>query len=457
MFLRRFGRRSTAPLALVAALFAAGCTSAPTDLVDPANRATGSTTIVWTSSPTLRNASDDERYVLVDAFEQANPSIKVRVEPGSDSTDRLRKKLKGELSSGSVTPDVYSGDVIWPAEFGHDGLALPLNRYLPQSFWNRYDSVLVQAMTYQHEIYAAPYFVDKGFLYYRADLLKRAGLTPPRTWEELESDALVLKSRALPYQFAWQGDSYEGLTCDWMEFMADAFNGLPPNTGIAQQLASPQALRALRFMRTLIQSGISPPDTNSNEEAQTDKLFDGGQVAFLRSWDSSYANALGSGSRIADPGDVGVELPPTFQDETGPGFSAFGGWSLFVNPHSRNPDAALTFVKWMTGVQAQRILATQFSSIPANVQVLGQFTTRNPSSGPVLSIAANAKLVDRPSQSPNYAHVVSSAIYTNINKVLFESPGVDPCRALIDAAHAIDPTARGTLTCSGSSSVGGRP
>lgn len=434
------------PVALLAAGLAAGCTSAPGGLIDPANRAAGSATIVWTSSPTLRNASDDVRQVLVDAFEQAYPSLKVRLEPGSDSTDRLRKKLYDELSTGSVTPDVYSGDVIWPAEFGQAGLALPLNKYLPDVFWHRYDSALVQAMTYQGNIYAAPYFVDKGFLFYRADVLKQAGLKPPGTWEELESDALALKARGLPYQFAWQGDSYEGLTCDWMEFMADAFGGLP-DTGIARQLASPQALRALNFMRSLNTLAISAPNTNSNTESQTDKLFDAGdnKVAFLRSWDSSYASALGAGSGIADPDKVGVALPPIFAGGTGPGFSAVGGWSLFVNPHSRNLNAALTFVQWMTGEQAQRILATQFSEIPANVQVLAQSTAQQ--SSPVLAAAAHAKLVDRPSQTPDYSDVVSKAIFTNIHDALFGASGLTPCKALIDAARTIDPTVQVTLKC----------
>ncbi len=91
MVLRR--RLIRVRIAATVLMLAAGCTSAPSDLVDPANRAEGSDTIVWVSSPTLRSASDDVRQVLVDAFEQANPSIRVDLRPGSDSTDRLHDAL----------------------------------------------------------------------------------------------------------------------------------------------------------------------------------------------------------------------------------------------------------------------------------------------------------------------------------------------------------------------------
>ena len=97
---------------------------------------------------------------------------------------------------------------------------------------------------------------------------------------------------------------------------------------------------------------------------------------------------------------------------TGPGYSNVGGWDLYVNPHSKNIAADLTFVKWMTGTTAQGILKNQFSMIPVNQQVR---TTG--SSNPVLAVVPKTKLISRPSQTPEYP-AVSQAIYTNVNSVL---------------------------------------
>lgn len=312
---------------------------------------------------------------------------------------------------------------------------------------------MVRAMTYHGAIYGVPDFVDEGFLYYRKDLLARAGLKPPRTWEQLVADAMVLKRDHLRYQFVWQGNNYEGLTCVWYEFMADAFGELPPGASPAADLDSPQSLKALDFLRSLINDGISPRNVDTFEETDADIAFDSGQAAFMRGWDSSYSDAISAASSLhAD--QVGVELPPTFQPDSGPGWSTLGGWGLFINPRTRNRQAALTFVKWMAGPQAQWIIATQYSQIPANASVRD-----NPAviaRSPVLQAAAHARVVARPSDTVDYPQV-SEAIHANIYAALPGpgSAGENPCVALVRAARALDPRATGRLQCPAAATASG--
>jgi multiple sugar transport system substrate-binding protein len=442
--------------ALTALLLTSGCTGGPAGAPGPAGSGTGSGTIEWLAGPETETASDDVRQVLVDAFEQAYPSITVNLVTGPNSTDTLRSTLHRELSAGAVTPDVYSGDVVWPYQFARDKLALPLSNYLPRSFWNRFGTpgtpgsgaTMVAAMRYRGAEYAVPYFVDEGFLYYRKDLLAKAGLKPPVTWEQLVQDSAALKAHGLPYQFVWQGNNYEGLTCDWYEIMADAFGRLPAGAGTAAELDSPQALKALDFLRTLITAGVSPRNTDTFEEPDADNAFDSGHAAFLRSWDASYADALSSTSAVASPHQVGVEPPPAFQGQAGPGWSVLGGWSLFVNPHTRHLRADLTFVKWMASVQAQRILATQYQEIPtvASVRADPAIVAGNP----VLQAAQRTRLVSRPSATADYQKI-TDAVHGGVYAALPgpSSAGQNPCRALAGAARQIDPRVHGTLRCPG--------
>jgi multiple sugar transport system substrate-binding protein len=298
-------------------------------------------------------------------------------------------------------------------------------------------------------------------MFYRKDLLKQAGLPVPATWEQLVADSNALRSRGLPYQFAWQGDAYEGLTCVWTELLADAYGGqsTPDSaTSVDQQtaarLASPQALKALEFLRMLINAGLSPAGAASFEEPQGDSAFDSGKAAFLRSWDSSYANAMSATSAVADPDKVGVVPPPAFEGQQGTGFSVIGGWNLFINPHSRNLTADLTFLRWIAGPQAQRILATQFSEIPSNYAVR---TDPNVTSGnPILAAAAQTRLISRPSSAPGYG-ALSQRIFTAIHAALPAGPNArtaDPCTTLLNLAAGIDAAVRGTLNCDASG--GGR-
>ncbi len=448
-------RRLAATAAAIA--LAAGCTSPPAAQppLPRAGKGPGAGTIVWLSSPTTLTATDDVRQVLADAFEQAYPSIKVELETGPDSTDRLRSILVSELPAGPATPDVYSGDVVWPQEFARDGLALPLSRYLPASLWRKYSppgsrraaSPLIQAVSYRGQVYAVPYFLDEGFLYYRKDLLKRAGLRPPRSWEQLVHDSRVLKRDHLPYQFVWQGNDYEGLTCVWTEMLADSAGGLPAGQDVAAELDSPRALKALRFLRRLIVSGVSPRGTSMFQETDTDNAFDSGKAAFMRGWPSAYANAMSTQSAVADPAKVGVMPPPAFRGQRGPGWSVLGGWAIYVNPHSRYLRAGLTFAAWMAGTQAQRIIATQYSQIPGNAQV-----RRDPAviaTNPVLRAAAGTRLVSRPAMTPGYPRI-SRAIHAGIHAALpgqFSAAALSPCQALVRAAHEINPRVHGTLRC----------
>jgi len=434
---------------MAAMLLAGGCgRAAGTGTSDGDGTGGGPVTIVWWSGPTTWGTDNDARQVLRDAFERANPSIRVRIVTGPDGTDPQRETLMSDLSAGLDTPDVYSGDVVWPYEFARDGFALRLDKYLPASFWSVFAApgtplsrnTVVQNVSYEGGIYAVPEFIDKGLLYYRKDLLAEAGLRPPDTWEQLIAESKALSAKDLPSQYVWEGDDYEGLTCVWMEVLADALGHAPTSASIATDLASPAGLRALALLRQLINEHVSPANSATLEEADGDHAFDTGQAAFLRDWDSSYANAMSSSSTVADPAKVGVIPMPGFQDQPSPGWSALGGWSLFVNPHSEKLRADLAFVTWIAGPQAQRILATQASQIPSNYAVATDPALVG--SDPVLSAAARTRLVTRPAATADYQHV-SAAIHDNVHAALpdgHSSPGGDPCQALAAAARAIDPS-----------------
>jgi multiple sugar transport system substrate-binding protein len=448
----------------VALMLVCGCSGTPGGAAPtPGSGGPGGiTTIQWLAG-SITQTANDPRQVLIDAFERAYPAIRVELVTAPASTDSQRSILVKELHEGSHTPDVYLGDVVWPAEFGHGGLALPLDR-LPDSFWQRFGTVgtpqyqLVQAVTYHNHKYAAPFFVDEGFLYYRKDLLARIHQRAPTTWEQLEADAVQLRRAGLRYEFVWQGNGYEGLTCDWTEFVTDAAgNALDLNGGqpmralVATQLDSPAAVKALDFMRGLLQRGISPPQTSTFDELRANDEFDRGQAAFLRGWDSSWAAATGAHSTVAD--EVGVAPLPGFADHSR-GWSVIGGWDLFINPHSTHIDEDLTFIKWMTGTSAQRILASQYQEIPSNTGV--RTDPEMIRVNPVLRAAGGANrdlLVSRPSPTTDYQNI-TEVLHTSIHSGL-TSATANTCQLLVTAARELDRDAPGTLPCSAAPDGGG--
>ncbi len=398
----------------------------------PAGSAT-SGNITWWASP-ITTSGPDPRTVLIKDFEKVYPKIHVTLRSAPTDTDTNRASLITQISGGSSSPDVFMGDVIWPAQFGHSGLAVPLSKYLPSSYWKTFAPGLVAGATYKGQVYGAPFFEDQGFLYYRKDLLAKEHMSVPKTWQQLQTDAVALKNKGLvKYGYVWQGASYEGLTCNFMEYLGSA-GGSVLNSGMTQStLDSAAGQKAISFMRGLITSGASPSAVTTFQEPQAMSAFANGQAAFLRNWDYAWSFSQTASSPSKVVGKVGVSPLPAFQGETSPGTSNIGGWNLYINPHSKNVAADLTFIKWMTSSTAQTTLATQFSEIPTVTSVRSSQAVI--SKNPVLATVPKTRLIPRPAQTPQYAKV-SQAIYTNVNSVL--SGQTPPATGLKTASNQVN-------------------
>jgi multiple sugar transport system substrate-binding protein len=430
----------------VGALAAAGCSSSSSPSATSTGTGTGagtapaggtssapgnatSGTINWWASP-INTSGKDVRQVLISDFEQQYPNIKVTLTSAPTNTDTNRATLATTISGGSSTPDVFMGDVIWPAQFGAHQLAVPLSQYLPTSYWGQFAPGLVQGASYKGQVYGSPLFEDQGFLYYRKDLLAKEHLAVPTTWEQLESEATQLvHAGVVKYGFVFQGASYEGLTCNYMEYLASAGGFATNSTYTQASLDSAASVKAVTFMHSLITSGASPSAVSTFQEAQAMSTFAAGNAAFLRNWDYAYADSQVPGTPTV--GKVGVAPLPTFQGQSYPGYSNIGGWNLYINPHSKNIAADLSFIKFMASTVAQKVLAVQYSEIPTTTAV--RSSPEVLAENPVLATVPKTRLVPRPAGTPNYPQL-SSAIYQNVNAAL--SGSSSPAAAMSAAQSA---------------------
>ncbi len=406
------------------ALVLAACGSSSTASSNPPSASATSGNLTWWASPI---AQVGIRADLISNFEKAYPKIHVTLQSAPTNTDTNRSQLVTEISGGSTSPDVFMGDVIWPAQFGAHGLAVPLSKYLPSSYFTKFAPGLVSGATYNGQVYGSPLFEDQGFLYYRKDLLAKANLPVPTTWSQLESESLTLEHDGLvQYGYVWEGASYEGLTCNFMEYLASAGGTVTNSTYTKANLTSPSAVKAVTFMRSLVTSGASPAAVTTFQEPQAMAVFDSGNAAFLRNWDYAWSNSqTPADSKVV--GEVGVAPLPTFTGNSYPGYSNIGGWNLYINPHSKNLAIDLTFIKWMSSTAAQDILGKTYSEIPTVESVRLALASLS-STPPPLKIAAQTKLVPRPAGTPNYP-ALSSAIYSNVNSALSGSTSVNAALA----------------------------
>src|SRR5579864_3605679 len=155
----------------------------------------------------------------LDRFREANPSIDVALRATPDAADQRHQLYVQWLNARASDPDVLQLDVIWTPEFAAAGWIAGLDRFEPPV--DRFFAAVVAADRWNGSLYALPWFVDVGMLYWRIDLASRA----PRDLDELAQRARRAQEEAgVPFGFVWQGARYEGLVTVFLEHLG-AFGG----------------------------------------------------------------------------------------------------------------------------------------------------------------------------------------------------------------------------------------
>ncbi|QKT02842.1 ABC transporter substrate-binding protein [Ectothiorhodospiraceae bacterium 2226] len=296
---------------------------------------------------------------LLDDFE-ARTGLTVRQELLPSGSDEQRQSYVIDLRGRAASFDVFAVDVIWVPEFAAAGWLRDLTDALhPDTRAALFDGPR-EAVTYRGRLYAAPWFIDAGLLYYRKDVLARHDTAPPESWAELRAAAQRIAPQEGMYGFVWQGRQYEGLVTNVLEYLWS--NGGEVWRDGAPVIDSPANREALSFLVALVQrDGVTPRFVTTLTEEPARRIFGDGNALFLRNW--PYAWALFERPESAVRGRVGVSALPRFAG--GEAAATLGGWQLAVNPHSRRPQQAEALVAYLTSREAQKALALAYGFQPA--------------------------------------------------------------------------------------------
>ena len=287
---------------------------------------------------------------------QQETGLAVRRETLPSGSDEQHLFYAINLKAGSAEFDVFALDVVWVAEFARAGWLRDVSELLdPETRADLFPGAL-QGVTYDGRIFALPWFIDAGLLYYRKDLLAEHGFAPPQTWDDLVGAARAITA-AHPglYGFVWQGKQYEGLVCNALEYVW-SFGGDVPAAGAA----AADAARGLAFMRALVTGGTTPEIVTTLTEEPSRILFGRGRAVFLRNWPYAFRLFEREGSEVR--GRVAVAALPHAPGHASA--SALGGWQLGVSRHSRRPQEAGRLVRFLTSPDAQRALALAYGYSP---------------------------------------------------------------------------------------------
>ena len=333
-----------------------------------------------------------------------------------------------DWSAQTPDVDVYIIDVIWPGIAAAH--AADLKQYFTEKELGEYFPRIVQNNTVNGKLVAIPFFTDAGLLYYRTDLLEKYGFkNPPNTWSQLQQMAQTIQDgerkagSADFWGFLWQGASYEGLTCNGLEWLASNGAGTIVEPDGKISINNPQTKSALAMAKGWVGT-ISPKGVTTYQEEEGRNAFQEGRAAFLRNW--PYVYALANGTESSVKGHFDVTYLPQGDGPNATHAACLGGWQLMLSAYSKNKDAAAKLIKYLVSYDTQKEHAIKLSRLPTRPALYEdkEVLAAQPWFSRLLPVFQNA--VARPSTvtGSNY-NKVSTSFFQTTNKILNGEVSVD--------------------------------
>ncbi|HSJ88548.1 MAG TPA: ABC transporter substrate-binding protein [Anaerolineales bacterium] len=294
----------------------------------------------------------DEMNAIVGEFNKANPDIKVEIE--YVAYDALHDKITTAMASNPPAYDVFLVDDIWYAEFAKAGYVLDVTDRVSKETHDKIFPAAWDITTVNGKIYGMPWLLDEKYFYYNEDMLKQAGFdAPPATWEELLSQAKVLKDKGIvEYPLVWSWGQAEAAICDWVVLLYGNGGSLVDDKG-APAFNNDIGVKTLEWMVKTIDDGYTNPSSISYVEEDVRNVFSQGKAAFALNWVYMYdlVNLQKDQSQVA--GKIKMALIPAFEGSSVQSASINGSMGFSVAATSPNKDAAWKYIEFLTSEPIQ--------------------------------------------------------------------------------------------------------
>ncbi|MCU1474647.1 sugar ABC transporter substrate-binding protein [Amnibacterium sp.] len=268
-----------------------------------------------------------------------------------------------QQASSRTLPDVLMLDNPDIQQIAASGALAPLSDY---GLNGKGDVPAVTAAgSYKGKLYGLEPVTNSIALYYNVALLKAAGVAPPKTWDELRTDAKKL-TKGKTYGFAMSNiNTYEG-TWQFLPFLWS-------NGGDEKDIATAQAAQALQYVLDLQNDGSMSKSSINWAQADVNNQFIAGKAAMMINgpWQLPALKAA-KGLQFAS-----VPIPT----RTGDAPVAPLGGEAFTVPVTKSKDTmslAAKFVGCLNKPTMQTYIAGVTGNVPTNETAADSWATSHP-------------------------------------------------------------------------------
>jgi len=240
---------------------------------------------------------------VVDAFNAANPDIKIT--PQVQSWGDAYSKFPAAIQAGNG-PDLLFTIPDYTTLIKGLGVVQPVDDIIADLHEkHKFLDAAVSPYKYEDKTWAVPVFGMVQVLWYRADLLKEANVTPPKTWDELKTAAEKL-TKGKQYGIALPASKSMATDQVLYSFLVTGGSKNIINGSNEITFDNEKTVAAYETYKDLLK--FSPPDSNTYQWGEPQAQFNAGTAAMAIEKGQYLSTFESESGRPAD--DLGVVPMP---------------------------------------------------------------------------------------------------------------------------------------------------
>ena len=293
-----------------------------------------------------------------------------------------------------------------------------------------------QLITINGKIMAVAFMANAQHLYYRKDILARAGVGVPTSYDEVLSAANAITAKGImDYPFAlntkkgWNlGEEFVNM---YLGYKGQLFK---PGSAVAS-VNNAKGVAALKMIKSL--TIYSNPDFLTFDSNATQALWEGGKLALATMWGSRGGNILddkGSTSKITS--NTVLAGAPTVGGGSNPATTLW--WDGFtIAKNISDKDAKATFIAMMKGISTEMVRANN----DAAVWLIDGFVPGKAATG----VSASASAGATPYPMLPYAGLLHNALGSELSEFLQGKESAQQALSDVEAAYTASAKEKGFL------------
>lgn len=316
---------------------------------------------------TVANPQMEDIEALAEEFEDEHPDITVEFVVLPEN--QLRDRVTQDIATQSGQYDVVTVGTYEVPIWAENDWILSLDEFASDDAYDIDDIIptVRSALSYEDEMFGAPFYGESSFLMYRQDLFDEAGLEMPEnpTWEDVTEFAAELDDDETA------GICLRGVP-GWGEILAPlnsvilTYGGQWYDEDWTAHLDSPEVQEAVETYVDLVRDHGQSGAPNAGFTECLTTMAQGDAAMF---YDSTVA-----GGSLEDPesssvvGEIGYAAAPTMETDHAGWLWA---WALSIPATSEDPEAAWEFVSWATSKEYHQLVGEElgWERVPPGARV----------------------------------------------------------------------------------------